>query len=442
MDPRERLRRYLEQRRELGESELVLDGMSVDDVLSLVSAKGALKRRVRAAAIPDVAASAPTGPAETTAAERDDAPEAPRGSALPTGFAPAAGDAAEAEDDEHDEAEHDQAEHDDAVLADDSGAPADHPRLRGEGAPGVQDLRPSAPPAAPTPEERGGRARALVLEGADSGDWRTTLRASGSPPARGAAGPVASTSDEPLPVPTRRPSRSADTSAASTSADTGGYVSGTPFPGLDGVTTGVIFTGGTAPLFGDEIGALPSLEAIAETVRRCTRCSLYKTATHGVPGEGNPEADLVLVGEAPGADEDASGRPFVGASGQLLTKILAAINLAREDVFICNVVKHRPPGNRNPATDEVAACSPYLVRQLELVRPKVILTVGNFAAQTLLDTKLGIGKLRGQVHLYRGVPLVATYHPAALLRNPTWKRPTWEDVQLARRLLDRAAAPG
>ena len=185
-----------------------------------------------------------------------------------------------------------------------------------------------------------------------------------------------------------------------------------------------------------------ALDTLSSRVRRCTRCALYKTATHGVPGEGNPEADFVVVGEAPGADEDASGRPFVGASGQLLTKILAAINLAREDVFICNVVKHRPPGNRNPAPDEVAACSPYLIRQLELVRPKVILTVGNFAAQTLLDTKLGIGKLRGQVHLYRGVPLVATYHPAALLRNPTWKRPTWEDVQLARRLLDRAAAPG
>jgi DNA polymerase len=205
---------------------------------------------------------------------------------------------------------------------------------------------------------------------------------------------------------------------------------------------GLVYEGEAAPLFGDEIGALPSLEAIAETVRRCTRCPLYKTATHGVPGEGNPEAEFVVVGEAPGAEEDASGRPFVGASGQLLTKILAAINLAREDVFIANVVKHRPPGNRNPAPDEVAACSPYLVRQLELVRPKVILTVGNFAAQTLLNTKLGIGKLRGQVHLYRGVPLVATYHPAALLRNPTWKRPTWEDVQLARRLLDRPAAAG
>jgi DNA polymerase len=199
---------------------------------------------------------------------------------------------------------------------------------------------------------------------------------------------------------------------------------------------------GTGDLLGGPMDHLRDLDEIAQTVRGCTRCPLFRTASNAVPGEGNPEADFVVVGEAPGADEDASGRPFVGASGQLLTKILAAIKLAREDVFIANVVKHRPPGNRNPTPDEVEACSPYLVRQLELVRPKVILTVGNFAAQTLLGTKLGVGKLRGQVHLYRGVPLIATYHPAALLRNPAWKRPTWEDVQLARRILDLTAAAG
>jgi DNA polymerase len=144
------------------------------------------------------------------------------------------------------------------------------------------------------------------------------------------------------------------------------------------------------------------------------------------------------VGEAPGASEDESGRPFVGAAGQLLTKILGAIKLGREDVFIANVLKHRPPGNRNPLPEEVAACSPYLLRQIELVRPKVILALGTFAAQTLLGTKLPISKLRGQVHRFHGVPLIVTYHPAALLRNPAWKRPTWEDVQLARRVLDRA----
>jgi uracil-DNA glycosylase family 4 len=124
----------------------------------------------------------------------------------------------------------------------------------------------------------------------------------------------------------------------------------------------------------------------------------------------------------------------------LLTKILAAIDLPREAVFICNVLKHRPPGNRNPRPEEITACTPYLVRQIELIRPKVILALGTFAAQTLLETKLSIGKLRGQIHRYYGVPLIVTYHPAALLRNPAWKRPTWEDVQLAQRILDTATA--
>jgi DNA polymerase len=432
MDPRERLRRYLEQRRELGESELVLDSLSVDDVLSLVSARGALKRRAKPD--PDVPpAAAPPRATPPAAAET----EQPR-SALPTAFRPAPDEASdEAADEASDEASEEAGA---AEEHDDAGAPADHPRLHGEGAPGVQDLR-AASPAVPEPEERGGRARDLVLEGADAGDWRTTLRGAGGAPPTRPARPTDPAPEEARSVPARRPAAAAD--AAPPAAATGGLRTGTPFPGLDDVPVGIVFDGGDAPMFDDGgIRSLPSLDSIAETVRGCTRCPLYKTATHGVPGEGNPEADFVVVGEAPGADEDASGRPFVGASGQLLTKILAAINLAREDVFICNVVKHRPPGNRNPAPDEVAACSPYLIRQLELVRPKVILTVGNFAAQTLLGTKLGIGKLRGQVHLYRGVPLVATYHPAALLRNPTWKRPTWEDVQLARRLLDRAAPPG
>jgi DNA polymerase len=210
-------------------------------------------------------------------------------------------------------------------------------------------------------------------------------------------------------------------------------------PGVD-APTGLVVGADTADMFGGPASAFASLDEIAQSVATCTRCPLYRMATHPVPGEGNPNAELVVVGEAPGAEEDASGRPFVGASGQLLTKILAAISLSREEVFICNVVKHRPPGNRNPEPDEVEACSPYLVRQLELIRPKAILTLGNFAAQTLLGTKLGISKLRGQVHRYHGIPLVATYHPAALLRNPTWKRPTWEDVQLARRILDRADA--
>jgi DNA polymerase len=183
---------------------------------------------------------------------------------------------------------------------------------------------------------------------------------------------------------------------------------------------------------------LSSLKTIAKAVEACTRCPLYKTATNGVPGEGDPQAKLVCVGEAPGASEDETGRPFVGAAGQLLTKILAAVELTREEVFITNVVKHRPPGNRNPSPGEIEACSAYLVRQLELIKPKVIVAFGTFAAQTLLNTKTPIGKLRGEVHRYHGIPLVVTYHPAALLRNPSWKRPTWEDVKLARRILDSA----
>jgi uracil-DNA glycosylase family 4 len=181
-----------------------------------------------------------------------------------------------------------------------------------------------------------------------------------------------------------------------------------------------------------------SLEALAKLIEECTRCKLYKTAKCAVPGDGDPNAELMCVGEAPGASEDETGHPFVGQAGALLTKILAAIDLTRDQVFITNVLKHRPPGNRNPQPDEVAACSPYLVRQIQLVRPKVILALGTFAAQTLLDTKTPIGKLRGAVHRYYGIPLIVTYHPAALLRNPAWKRPTWEDVKLARHVLDSA----
>jgi DNA polymerase len=181
-----------------------------------------------------------------------------------------------------------------------------------------------------------------------------------------------------------------------------------------------------------------SLSVIAEEVESCTLCPLYKTATRGVPGSGNPNAKFVCIGEGPGANEDEQGLPFVGAAGQLLTKILGAVNLARDEVFITNVVKHRPPGNRNPEPNEIEACTPYLIRQMDLIQPKVILALGTFAAQTLLNTKTPIGKLRGDVHRYRGIPVVVTYHPAALLRNPAWKRPTWEDVQLARRILDNA----
>jgi DNA polymerase len=203
---------------------------------------------------------------------------------------------------------------------------------------------------------------------------------------------------------------------------------------------GIVVGTTEAELIPSAIDKLASLGEIAEKVRKCTRCSLYATATNAVPGEGDPKADLVCVGEAPGAKEDETGRPFVGQAGQLLTKILAAIDLTREQVFICNVLKHRPPGNRNPLPEEVEACSPYLIRQLELIKPKVIVAFGTFAAQTLLQTKTPLGQLRGLVHRYHGIPLIVTYHPAALLRNPAWKRPTWQDVKLARRILDSPAS--
>jgi DNA polymerase len=206
---------------------------------------------------------------------------------------------------------------------------------------------------------------------------------------------------------------------------------------VEQVPSGIVIGGAGKELFGGGM-RFSTLNELSTAVATCTLCPLHLEAKNPVPGEGNPNADFMCVGEAPGATEDELGRPFVGAAGQLLDKILAAIKLARSDVYICNVLKHRPPGNRNPMPDEVQACSPYLIRQIELIQPRVIVAFGTFAAQTLLNTREGIGKLRGRVHRYYGVPLVVTYHPAALLRNPAWKRPAWEDVQLARKLLDRA----
>jgi DNA polymerase len=189
----------------------------------------------------------------------------------------------------------------------------------------------------------------------------------------------------------------------------------------------------------DPIAALESLDALADIVHACRKCPLGHTRLNAVPGEGDSQARLVCVGEAPGATEDETGRPFVGRAGKLLEDILRAIGLAREEVFICNVLKCRPPDNRTPEPLEVAACSPYLHRQVELIRPKVILALGRPAATTLLNTNASLGDLRGKVHRYRGIPLVVTYHPAALLRNPNWKAPTWDDVRIARRLLDGEA---
>ena len=185
----------------------------------------------------------------------------------------------------------------------------------------------------------------------------------------------------------------------------------------------------------DPIQRAADLAAIARLVADCTKCRLCEHRTNTVPGEGPVDARLVVVGEGPGRTEDETGRPFVGQAGQLLTKILGAIELKREQVFICNVVKCRPPENRTPQYDEVAACVPYLFRQIDLLKPKVVLAMGNAAAQTLLNTKQSLGALRNQIHRFRGIPVIVTYHPAALLRNPNWKKPTWDDVRIARRLL-------
>jgi DNA polymerase len=178
------------------------------------------------------------------------------------------------------------------------------------------------------------------------------------------------------------------------------------------------------------------LGGIAQRIRDCRACRLCEGRLNTVPGEGAPDARLVVVGEGPGATEDETGRPFVGRAGELLTEILAAIGLPREKVFICNVVKCRPPGNRKPQPDEIAACVPYLHRQLEVIGPRVILAMGGTAAETLLNTKQPLSQLRERVHEFRGIPLIVSYHPAALLRNPHWKKPTWDDVRIARRLLD------
>lgn len=181
-----------------------------------------------------------------------------------------------------------------------------------------------------------------------------------------------------------------------------------------------------------------AFEELRAEVLGCTGCRLSEGRTTVVFGEGDRYADLLVVGEAPGYEEDRSGRPFVGPAGKLLDKMLAAIDFRRDEVFICNVLKCRPPGNRDPAADEVASCRPYLRKQVEAIEPKVICAFGRFAAQALLGTDLSLGRLRGEPHRFMGIPVVATYHPAALLRNAQWKRPAWEDLKMLRRIYDEA----
>ncbi len=181
-----------------------------------------------------------------------------------------------------------------------------------------------------------------------------------------------------------------------------------------------------------------TLDMIRKDLGTCQRCKLHVGRRHIVFGAGNPRAKLVLVGEAPGYEEDVQGQPFVGQAGQLLTRILGAIGLTRDDVYICNIIKCRPPGNRNPEPDEIAACIPFLRRQLGAIRPRLICALGTFAAQTLLGTDTPISRLRGHFHTYEGVHLLPTYHPAFLLRNPSKKRDAWEDMQKLQRAYENS----
>lgn len=186
------------------------------------------------------------------------------------------------------------------------------------------------------------------------------------------------------------------------------------------------------------LGPAEALAAQERALQGCRNCKLCQARKTVVFGSGNPRAELVVIGEGPGADEDAQGKPFVGRAGQLLTRMLAAVDFSRDDVYICNTVKCRPPGNRNPEPDELAACAPFLAAQLGVLQPKVILALGSVATQALLATKESIGRLRGRLHPYGSAVLVPTFHPAFLLRNPgpEYKRMAWDDLKLARREYD------
>jgi DNA polymerase len=187
------------------------------------------------------------------------------------------------------------------------------------------------------------------------------------------------------------------------------------------------------------VDAAGRLRLIRDDIGECTRCKLHAGRTNLVFGVGNPEARLMFIGEGPGADEDEQGEPFVGRAGQLLTQIIAAMGFTREQVYIANVVKCRPPGNRNPEPDEIAQCGPFLQRQIEAIAPTVIVALGKFAAQTLLQTETPISRLRGRFHSIRGVDVMPTFHPSYLLRNPAAKREVWEDMKIVMKRLAASA---
>ena len=190
-------------------------------------------------------------------------------------------------------------------------------------------------------------------------------------------------------------------------------------------------------------GALDvDLAQLGEMVASCTKCGLHKTRTNTVFGDGSPSANIVFIGEAPGRDEDLQGVPFVGRAGKLLDKMIAAIGFAREEVYIANILKCRPPKNRDPEKDEVISCEKYLARQIELIDPVIICALGRVAGQNLLGEKAPLRVLREGEHHYNGIRVIVTYHPAALLRNPNWKKGAWEDLQLLKKLHDEYTGSG
>ncbi|MFC1568598.1 uracil-DNA glycosylase [bacterium] len=180
-----------------------------------------------------------------------------------------------------------------------------------------------------------------------------------------------------------------------------------------------------------------NLQELLVQIEGCTHCALHKTRHHFVFGQGNTDANLMLIGEAPGEQEDKEGLPFVGKAGQLLDKILLSIEFDRNEVYVANILKCRPPDNRDPLPEEIEHCIPHLKKQIEMIQPKILLVLGRIAAQTLLNTTQPLNQLRGKNHRFQDIPLLVTYHPAALLRNPEWKRSTWEDVQRLRNIYDQ-----
>jgi DNA polymerase len=363
MDAKERLRIYLEQRRELGESELVLDGMPVDDVMALLGARQ-VARPGRTARGPVSSMVPPAAPTR----EKSPPPSEPE-SATPASATPAS----------------------EAV--------------------------------APPPPDARFDANANV-------NWRDALRDTLRNPAGSSAttGGAAARSASSDPV-------------ASGTAVLAPWLAALGLPA--GIAAGESRAATTVTSITPVLAASHTLDEVAAHIRACSACALHASARNAVPGEGSSTAEVVCVGEPPEGIEDEQGRPFVGEAGQLFTKILIAIQLTRDDVYLCNVLKHRPPSNRDPLPDEASACQPYLRRQLELLKPRVILVLGRIAAQTLLETSAPIGKLRGQIHQYRGIPVIVTHSPASIVLNEPLKRPTWADVQVLRRLLDasRLAMP-